>query len=468
MGGGSAHVTPTSVSHPLAAIRDHFEPLGVEVVAARGALTYKRLPLLDPALFSSIEFEFFADVDALDHPDSVPAATGRSSTARLLWTVDPATPTNRTHRFSARARATFTPDVSGRWTIGINSIADARLYVDGVLILDNADLPSGGSFFGMGKDEIHATVDLVAGRPHELVVELRRPDTGNAMSGVQIGALPPVGDDLIGEAVAAAAGADVSIVVVGTNDDWESEGWDREHLDLPGDQDGLIEAVARVSRRTIVVVNAGSPVSMPWLESVDAVLVCWFPGQEMGRAITDVLTGAVEPQGRLPVTFPVRLEDTPAFEHHPGRNGVAQYLEGRLIGYRWYDTVGREPLFPFGFGLGYAAVSITGAEWHDGEVRVTLTNSGLRDGVEIVQLYARRPGEFALAGDEARQALVGFAKVAVGAGESVTAEVAVDARAGLTWNVETRSWTPMTGPFELAVGRSSREIAIRLPWPERA
>ena len=121
----------------------------------------------------------------------------------------------------------------------------------------------------------------------------------------------------------AAAAADVSIVIVGTNDDWESEGWDRAELELPGRQDELISRVADVCPRTVVVVNAGSPVAMPWLESVAAVLMAWFPGQEMGASLVDVLCGDVEPQGRLPVTFPRRLEDTPAFEHHPGRNGVA-------------------------------------------------------------------------------------------------------------------------------------------------
>ena len=171
------------------------------------------------------------------------------------------------------------------------------------------------------------------------------------MTGVQTCALPifaPVEGDLIEQAVDAAASADLSIVIVGTNDDWESEGWDRVDIELPGRQDELVQRVADVSPATVVVVNAGSPVGMPWLNEVDAVLMSWFPGQEMGRSLVDVLSGAEEPQGRLPVTFPARMQDTPAGEHHPGRNGVAQYREGRLMGYRWYDSVGREPLFPFG------------------------------------------------------------------------------------------------------------------------
>ena len=239
-------------------------------------------------------------------------------------------------------------------------MAPARLLVDGDVILDNAELPVGGSFFGTGRAELTATAALEAGRPYQLDVEIRHRRTGMGLGGVGIGAQAPVVGDQMVAAVDAAAGADVSIVIVGTNDDWESEGYDRAELELPGRQDELIARVAEVCPHTVVVVNAGSPVAMPWVDSVAAVLMAWFPGQEMGDSLADVLFGDVEPQGRLPVTFPRRLEDTPAFEHHPGRNGVAPYLERRLVGYRWYDTVGREPLFAFGHGLGYADVAIDG------------------------------------------------------------------------------------------------------------
>jgi beta-glucosidase len=197
----------------------------------------------------------------------------------------------------------------------------------------------------------------------------------------------PIDHDQLGEAIDLAAKCDVSVVVVGTNDDWESEGWDREDIDLPGKQDILIHEVAKVSKRTIVVINAGSPVAMPWLNEVDAVLFTWFAGQEMGDALVDVLLGDVEPSGRLPVTMPRRMEDTPAAEHHPGRNGVAKYLEGRLIGYRWYDTIGREPQFPFGFGLGYADVLVTDAASSGTHmVTTTLQNTSQRDGVQVVHV----------------------------------------------------------------------------------
>ena len=221
--------------------------------------------------------------------------------------------------------------------------------------------------------------------------------------------------------------------------------------------------------RTIVVVNAGSPVAMPWLDEVEAVIYTWFPGQEMGDALVDVLLGDVEPQGRLPVTFPISLEDTPAFEHHPGRNGVANYLEGRLIGYRWYDTVGRPPLFPFGFGLGYAR----GHDRQRHAPRATRRNrrrsksisrnASDRDGLQVVQVYAARTGPSERRGDEPVQQLVGFAKIAVPGGGTSSVTVPIDPRAMHTWSVAEHDWVRAEGPFELRVGTSSADIAVRLP-----
>jgi len=204
----------------------------------------------------------------------------------------------------------------------------------------------------------------------------------------------------------------------------------------------------------------------------------WFPGQEMGDALVDVLLGDTEPQGRLPVSFPASLEDTPAFEHHPGRNGVANYLEGRLIGYRWYDTVGRRPLFPFGFGLGYAEVTIaaarrSGATSQPTSVDVDLSNDTDRDGVQVVQVYAARAGSGSGStlksigaerrGDEPTQQLIGFAKAGVPAHGTATVTVQLDPRALHTWSVADHDWVRADGPFELRVGTSSRDIAVRLP-----
>lgn len=462
MGGGSAHVTPTRWSHPLDAIESRLGSL-VKIEHAPGCNINKKLPELDPRLLQNIVLDFYPNASLLDDPMAIPAQSGTTGSFRIFWFLDPLGRRTSNVGFGARFTMDFTPDITGDWKFGVESVAGTRMLFDGVVVLDNADEPAGGSFFGVGKLEQIVEVAMDANRTYKMVVEVRHaPKSGN-VNGINIGAMAPIIGDQIATAIDIAAKCDVSVVVVGTNDDWESEGWDRTDLALPGEQDRLISEVARVSKRTVVVVNAGSPVSMPWLDEVDAVVYAWFPGQEMGDALVDLLIGDVEPSGRLPVTFPRRLQDTPAAEHHPGRNGVAKYLEGRLIGYRWYDTVGREPLFPFGFGLGYADVEITSAVTNNAySVDVTLSNDSQRDGVQVVQVYAHRIDRTGLPSDEPDQRLVGYAKVEVASGRASSVTVDLDRDSYRTWDLAYNTWTQWGGAVELRVGTSSRHIAQRL------
>jgi len=462
MGGGSAHVTPTHISHPLDALATSFQARGIDVHHAPGCNINKKLPELDTRLTSDVVVEYFASSTDIDSPHAQPTETGTTGTFRILWAGDPLNRRTGDIDFAARISAQFTPDITGEWKFSVESVAPAKMYLDDVLVLDNTTVDRGGSFFGMGKPELVQEISLVAGHSYSLVMELRHAPRGMGLSGLNIGAMAPVVSNQRQEALDVAQQCDVSIVIVGTNDDWESEGWDRDTLDLPGEQNDLVADVAAVSKRTIVVVNAGSPVTMPWIQDVDAVVYAWFPGQEMGDALVDVLTGVVEPSGRLPVTMPRGMEDTPAFEHHPGRNNTAQYLEGRLMGYRWYDTVGKEPLFPFGFGLGYAQISIDDAATAGHyRVNVTVSNTSSRDGVEVVQVYAHRVFREGLAPDEPDQILVGWARVRVPAHSTVNASVVIDKDAYRMWDVATRGWAQWQGEVELRVGTSSRHIAHR-------
>ena len=461
-GGGSAHVTPTRVSHPLDAITERLGS-SVRIEHSAGCNINKKLPELDARLLQNVSLDYYRDPAELDDANAVPAESGTTGVFRLLWAGDPLNRHEPNFAFGARLAAQWTPDQTGEWAFGIESVAPVRVIIDGAVVLDNADVPAGGSFFGMGKPETVVTVDLEEGRAYSLVIEVRHTPTGAGLSGLTIGAIPPENENMMEEAVTLAATCDVSVVVVGTNDDWESEGWDRDTIALPGEQDLLISEVAKVSKRTIVVVNAGSPVSMPWLNEVEAVIYAWFPGQEFGDALVDLLVGDVEPSGRLPVTLPRRLEDTPAFEHHPGRNGVAKYLEGRLIGYRWYDTVGREPLFPFGFGLGYADVKIIDASKSGTHgVDVAVRNESARAGVQVVQVYAHRKDRDGLPSDEPVQKLVGYSRVKVAANGTTMLHVDLDPDAYRMWDPETSAWTQWTGNIELRVGTSSRHIAHRI------
>ena len=279
----------------------------------------------------------------------------------------------------------------------------------------------------------------------------------------QLGLQPPHGtdDEEIERAVALAREADVAIVVVGTTAEVESEGFDRSSLSLPGRQDELVRRVAEVNRATVVVVNAGAPVLMPWTEEVAAVLLVWFPGQEFGNALADVVLGRAEPGGRLPMTWPRSERGLPSVRPH---DGVLAYDEGLFIGYRAYDRDGRSPRYPFGHGLGYSSwqyASIHAPERAapNAEVRVTieLHNVGPRRSKEIVQLYASRAGS---ALERPVRWLVGFTAVEANTGEQVTATVVVKPRALSHWNVDVGRWEQEAGTFQLHAGPSSAVLPL--------
>jgi beta-glucosidase len=462
-GGGSAHVNPTHLVAPLAALRDRFEAAGVEVTYAPGCSTNRTLRDLDLGLCTDSSIQFFADPADVFNPAAVATLTSDAINPRYIWFGDPATGSLAPPTFGARISTTFTPDVTGPWQLGVTSVGRATVVLDGATVADNADVADGSAFFGLGRGEVSAEVTLVAGRAYHLVITNERHPSPVSLSGLFIGVQPPLLGDPMAAATGLAADSDLAIIIVGTNDDWESEGWDRDTIALPGQQDELIRRVAQVCPRTVVVVNAGSPVSMPWLDEVDAVLMAWFPGQEMGDSIADVMFGDVEPSGRLPVTFPRSLEDTPAFEHHPGRAGVAHYSERRLMGYRWYDTVGRDPLFEFGFGLGYGRATYVSASAPSPHlIEVTLRNDGPRDACEVVQVYARRLNRVGVRSDEPFQKLVGFTNVTVPAGTTLSTVVSVDRRAYREWNETDHAWVPLDGAIELRIGRSSRDVQAHI------
>ncbi|MFF6911871.1 glycoside hydrolase family 3 C-terminal domain-containing protein [Streptomyces sp. NPDC012466] len=272
----------------------------------------------------------------------------------------------------------------------------------------------------------------------------------------------------IAEAAAAAQAADVAVVVVGTNEEVESEGWDRTSLDLPGHQNDLVRKVIAANPRTIVVVNAGAPVLLPWADEAPSLLWSWLPGQEAGHALADVLLGRTEPSGRLPWTLPARAEDVPVPDARP-RDGIVDYTEGVHVGHRAWDRDGLTPAFPFGHGLGwtrwtYESVTISPAPVFadlpcpaggDGlNLTVELTNSGPRAGREVVQVYLEPPQDVS---DRPVRLLAGFATVQAAPGTRVTAEVHIAARAFQIWDGETHTWRTPPGRYRLHVGRSSRD-----------
>ncbi len=354
-GGGSARVRVNRPSMPLAALQAR----GVSLVHEPGCRIEKRLP--------AMRGQFHV------HYHDAAGETAEADVDRInfIW-MDPPAENIDLASFGADISGTFTPHVDGEWTVSLTAVGSSVLRVDGEIVVDLSTPQVGGAFFGLGSQEIRATLTCEAGVSRHVEVSVDVAERAQ-LRGLVVGAEAPVADDAIARAVDAAAAAETAVVIVGTNADWETEGEDRTGMELPGDQDELVRRVAAVNPRTVVVVNAGSPVSMPWLDDVAAVLQVWFPGEEFGEALADILLGVAEPGGRLPITIPKRLSDTPAFPYYPGEHGKAMYGEGLLIGHRWYDAQHIAPAFPFGHGLGYTT-------WAWGDSSVTGTPEQWRDG----------------------------------------------------------------------------------------
>ncbi len=439
-GGGSARVR---ASKPRAALLS-LQQRGVDVTFAKGCSIGKYLPTL--------RGRFTA---AWHGKDGAEASVDTDRLA-FIWMSPPAEGID-VRAFGGTVTGSFVPEVTGDWTFGLTSVGPAVLRVNGEVVADLSTAQTGGSFFGQGSPEVRGTVGLEAGIACDVELEYPYNEYG-MLRALMVGAEPPAQGNSIDAAAQVAAAADVAVVVVGTNADWETEGEDRPTMDLPGDQDALVAAVAKANPNTVVVINAGSPVTMPWLDDVAAVMQIWFPGEELGDVLADVLLGVAEPGGRLPLTIPARLEDTPAFAHHPGRDGLAIYGEGLNIGHRWYEAQGIAPVFPFGHGLGYSTFTI-GDIAVDGTtggatVTATVTNTGARSGSEVVQVYVGAPQD---GPTRPLRTLQGFTKVTLDAGASTTVTIPLSSRAFAIWDVDAHDWVVPAGDYTVLVGRSSAD-----------
>jgi beta-glucosidase len=281
-------------------------------------------------------------------------------------------------------------------------------------------------------------------------------DTPSAIVGTIIGLRAPETEDLFAIAVSAAAQADVAVVVVGLDGQWETEGNDRVDLALPGRQDELVSAVAAANPRTVVVVNAGSPVAMPWRSEVAAIIQAWYPGQSFGTALAEIIAGDVCPSGKLPCTFPLDLADTPAVGHYPGADGHVRYGVGIFLGHRHYDREGLEVMYPFGHGLSYTSFEYGEPDvTPDDEVQITvpITNIGGCVGAEVVQAYVHFPEAHI---SRPIRTLRSFARVSARPGETVQATLVIDPSDLRVWDAG--EWTIEPGSVVVEIGSSSRDL----------
>ncbi len=460
MGGGSAEVAPHYVISPLEGIKAKTGP-ETTVAYALGCHIYRRLPGIEPAWLrlpdsdtAGVLLDYFAN-DALQGPPSYSEAIPAPEAS---WFGD-FVPGADAHRFSARFTCDLLPAESGRYRLGLSCVGQARLLMDGATLInawtDKAPL---------AWEERQQVVSLEAGRRYRLELHYRWAAEGN-WRGLHLGLLPEAETDPLDEAVALAARADVAIVFAGLTKEWESEGFDRENMDLPGRQNELIARVAAANPRTVVVLNAGSPLTMPWLEGVAAVLQAWYGGQEAGNAIADVLFGDAEPGGRLPTTFPKRLADNPAYINYPGENGHVLYGEGLFVGYRYYDKKGIEPLFPFGHGLSYTDFAYSNLRLSAERLRpdetltvsVDVCNTGGRAGSDVVQVYVRDVASRLMRPEKELKA---FAKVRLQPGETRTVTLTLEPQALAYYDPALPGWTVEPGEFQVLVGRSAADIRL--------
>ena len=262
------------------------------------------------------------------------------------------------------------------------------------------------------------------------------------------------------KAVETAQNADIAVVFVGVPCGYESEGFDREHMDLPENQTHLIEAVTAVQENVVIVLHNGSPVSMPWINRVKGVLELYLAGQAVGEATVNTLFGKVNPSGRLPETFPVKLEDNPSHGNYGEEEDV--YKEGVFVGYRYYDTNDVDVLFPFGFGLSYTTfdysnLRLSRKENGEFDIHVDVTNTGSVAGKEVVQLYVSDKTGHAV---RPRKELKDFTKVLVPPGETRTVEMHLCKRSFAYWKDDIHSWYAPSGKYEVLVCKSVRDVVL--------
>lgn len=483
MGGGAAGLTPFGERTLFDALSDRLDEQqhDISFTYETGARidrltpTARRSQLCTPTGDAGLLVEYVNGTD-WDAP-TVVETTSTSSLLRFFGTtpdgIDPVA-------FGARVTGLFVPEVDGPHVFGVVSTGPVVMTATArggaaVDVVDDPEmrLPRTREFFGYGSEESTAVVQAVAGEPIDLSVKWRT-EAGDGFAALRIGVRAPDPDDLFERAVAAAAAADVAVVVVGTNDEWETEGFDREVMDLPGRQDDLVEAVVAVNPNTVVVVNAGSPVTMSWADAghpapASAVLTSFFAGQEQAEAMVDVLLGAADPGGRLPITYPKRLEDHAAFDHYePDRTGDGppqqRYAEGLFVGHRHFERAGVEPRFWLGHGLSYGDV-----EWGEASVSATKVSAsslidkpiivdvavaatGKRDATVVVQGYVapidpvvQRP---------ARE-LKTWSKMVVEPGEPGTATLQFGVDAFHRWDDTAGAWTVDAGDYDLVIARSA-------------
>ncbi|KAJ5578457.1 uncharacterized protein N7459_007421 [Penicillium hispanicum] len=486
-GGGSSYIKAPYWTSVDESMTKAFENTGTEIVRSVGAKVNRYLPMIPTNVaFNPDTGEGGGAIDWYDSHDLTGNPVESMHTSELYYINFGNFPPSLQGEtgFGFRVRAIIRPLTTGTHSLSLASIGPSKLFIDGKLMVSEDGDFEGRStlFFTYGSDEHIFTYDMVAGQEYKVEIEYlshdrqlspdllpRMDPMEDKFQGIRLGYEELDPTDLPREAANKAGDSDACIVVVGRDREWETEGQDIPLFELPGEQIRLIEEVSAVCSRVIVVIQAGTPVKLdPWINEVQAVVFGWYQGQELGNAAASVLCGEFNPSGRLPVTYPSHLEDCPSFSSFPGENHEIQYSEGIYVGGRWWDLLGKKPMYPIGYGLSYNTFSLqpkiqnyTMEDARPIQIPVGVIHNGDTHypGRQTVILWCQPVGTVKGALKRPVKQICGFAKSPLlESGHSCTVEISVTPYELGVYNSEKKSWEIDSGSqFHLLIGPNANE-----------
>ncbi|OKL60684.1 putative beta-glucosidase I [Talaromyces atroroseus] len=467
-GGGSATLKPYEAITPFEGIAGS-ACAGVDF--AQGVYAHQLLPVIGKQLRTEnglvgFSLKFFNDPPGAPRRELLEA---RYETDFSPFFLDYNHPNLRATWY-ADAEGYYTPGESGIYDFGLCVRGTGKLYIDGKLLINNADMQKPGpSFLGTGTVEEKESLELVAGQTYRILVQWGSEKTSKIRvpgvvyfghGGFRLGAAKRISpEEGIEAAVKLASNVDQVVICAGLSSEWESEGEDRLNMKLPPHSDELISRVLDANPNTVIVIQSGTPVEMPWVAKAKSVLQAWYGGNECGHAIADIIFGDTNPSGKLPLTFPRTIKQNPTYLNYRSEGGRVLYGEDVYVGYRYYDELELEPLFPFGHGLSYTTFELSLLDLNrdrgmELEICVSIKNTGSRAGAEVIQVYVspvsppiKRPVK----------ELKEFAKIYLEAGSQEDVRLNLDlVRATSFWDEKASSWRSEADTYRILVGTSSR------------
>ncbi|KAL2010550.1 hypothetical protein VTN00DRAFT_6357 [Thermoascus crustaceus] len=471
-GGGSASLPAYYTVNPFEGVSAKSKE---DVFFSQGAYAHKELPQLGPLMKTpggkpGFLFKAYNDPPNTKDRELIDEIHLVNSFGFLMDYVNPKI---KSMTFYVDVEGTFTPEEDGIYDFGVSVAGTGQLFIDKELIVDNTkNQRRGSSFFGSGTVEVKGSKELKAGKTYNVLFQFGSAPTSDldmrgvvafGPGGFKLGGCKRLSqEESITHAVDIASKTEQVVIFAGLNSEWETEGYDRDHMDLPPGSDELISRVLKANPKAVVVIQSGSPVTMPWVNDSSALLQAWYGGNESGNGIADVLYGDVNPSAKLPISFPVHLRDNPSYLNFRSERGRVLYGEDIYVGYRYYEKTQTPTLFPFGHGLSYTTFSRFGLtltsspekpKLEDGETitaSLTVTNTGSVAGAEIVQLWVIPPATASV--NRPVRELKGFKKIFLQPGEKKTVEIVVEKKLATSFWDETRNaWISEAGDYEVLI-----------------